>query len=199
MSKLHAIIKTSSGRTAEVEFPITRPEFKKLIRDLTMDDPDGRWSFDGFLVCAAAEGRALERCRNLSEINYYGHIVSQFDDSDWMRYQFLLDAGIAEWETVRNLINIAANVNQYCRFKIASYAELGRFLREGNPNHPTFADPSEKTLRDAGKQYVKQNHGKFYDGYYVEQNQNAWRPIYNGDPKTIPEQYQLRIEESEER
>ncbi|MBP3300074.1 MAG: hypothetical protein J6M34_01055 [Clostridia bacterium] len=198
MSKLHAIIKTSSGRTAEVDFPIARPEFKKLIRELTMDDPDGRWSFDGFLVCSAAEGRALERCKNLSEINYYGHIVSRFSDEDWRRYQFLLDAGVAEWETVRNLINIAANVNHYCCFKIASYAELGRFLREGNPNYPTFADPSEKTLRNAGKQYAKQKHGKFYDGYYVEQN-DLWNSIYNGDPKTIPEQYQLRIEESEER
>lgn len=195
MNKLQAQLKCSSGKIMDVEFPITRNKFENLIRELTIDAPNGTWGFDRFLVCAAPEGRSLEKCKSLSEINYYGHIVSQFSDKDWAMYQFLLDAGVAEWETVRNLINIAANVNHYCRFKIASYTELGRRLQEGNPNHPAFADPDEKTLRDAGKQYAKQNHGKFYDGYYVERNQNAWNPIYNGNPKTIPEQYQLRIDE----
>lgn len=189
MSKLQGQLKSSSGKIMDVQFPIARSDFEDLIRELTIDDPDGTWGFCGFLVCAAPEGRSLEKCKSLSEINYYGHIVSQFTDDDWVVYQFLLDAGVAEWETLGNLINIAANVDNFCTIEnISSYKDLGAYLTKDDPN---YSDADDKTLRDIGKQYVKDSHGKISQGYFIQRCKKSYKDVYDRNPRSIPEQFQL--------
>lgn len=158
MSKLQGRLQSSSGKIMDVEFPIARRDFINLIRELTENDPNGRWWLYEFQVCAETEGRALERCTNLNELNYYAHIVDKFDDYDWGRYQFLLDAGVTEWSNLKTIINVAANINNYCLIpNIQNYKDLGRILTKDDPD---FENEDDKTLRDFGKRYAKERHGK---------------------------------------
>ena len=189
MSKLKGRLQSSSGKIMDVQFPIPHPEFKKIIRELTNDDPHGTWHLYEFQVCSDAEGFSLERCHNLDELNYYGHIVDQFDEYDWGRYKFLLDAGVAEWYNLKTIINVAANINNYCLIEnVHSYKDLGKILTQDDPN---YADADDKTLRDLGKKYAKERHGKISEGYFVQKCPKSWKQIYDGNPQTIDPKFRL--------
>jgi hypothetical protein len=166
-----------------------------LIQNLLKDNPNGCFGFEHFVVIAAPEGRALESCSNLSEINLYGKTVESFNNDDWYRYQILLEAGVANGnETISNLINIAGNLRNYCIYHVASYKELGQYLHEGNPDHPAFKHVNDKVLRNVAKKYAKRNSGIFYNGLYIEKCSRCWKPIYNGNPDSICANLQIQFE-----
>ena len=84
---------------------------------------------------------------------------------------------------------------EYCLISdVYSYKDLGRILTEGDPD---FADADDKTLREIGKRYAKEQHGKISQRYFIRKCPKSWKQIYDGNPKSIDKRFHLEMEEGD--
>ena len=180
-----------TGMYAWLKLPATREEVKQLFAQLQIKKNNYLISACNFYIKQI--NKAILRCRNLDEINYFASKFAKLDECSRDKLRQILESECDTIDSVAEAINLiyAMDYTFYTLSGVNTYEQVCEFhlacQKLSSAYAPTQYIPREK-YNQIGEELAHTERGKLFEGSYIAQTKIYYPDVYNG---TIPHIYKL--------
>lgn len=173
-----------AGKYAWLKMPTTREEVKRLFEQLQIKKNNYLISECNF--CIEQINKAILRCRNLDEINYFAVKFAELDDLSRDKPRQILASGCDSVDSVAEAINLiyAMDYTFYTLSGVNTYEQVCEFhlacQKLSSACVPNQYIPREM-YRKIGQELAHSERGRLFEGNYIARTRNYYPDTYNGD------------------